>query len=110
MSDGIDNLGEVVEVITRRVAERLQQMGVLNKIVTTDQDQCVVSDQECVQCGHCVTERPEAIRNILNSGADRIGTKSGIDGNKLDSNLAGMIDHTLLKPDASRELLVKICE
>jgi deoxyribose-phosphate aldolase len=110
MADGIDNLDEVVEVITRRVAERLQQMGVLNKIVTTDQDQCVVSDQECIQCGHCVTERPEAIKNILNSGADRIGTKSGIDGNKLDSNLAGMIDHTLLKPDASREELIKICE
>jgi deoxyribose-phosphate aldolase len=110
MSDGIDNLDEVVEVITRRVAERLQQMGVLNKIVTTAQDQCVASEQECVQCGHCVTERPDTIKNILNSGADRIGTKSGINGNKLDSNLAGMIDHTLLKPDASREELIKICE
>jgi len=108
MSDGIDNLDEVVEVITRRVAERLQQMGVLDKIVTTDP--CVLSDQECVQCGHCVTERPDAIKNILNSGADRIGTKSGINGSKLDSNLAGMIDHTLLKPDASREELIKICE
>jgi deoxyribose-phosphate aldolase len=108
MSDGIDNLDEVIETITRRVAERLQQMGVLDKIVTTDQ--CVLSDQECVQCGHCVTERSEAIKNILNSGADRIGTKSGINGNKLDSNLAGKIDHTLLKPDASREELIKICE
>jgi len=108
MSDNIDNLDEVVEEITRRVAERLQQIGVLNKIVTIDQ--CVLSDQECVDCGQCVTERPEAVRNILNSGADRIGTKPGINGNKLDSNLAGMIDHTLLKPDASREQLIKICE
>ncbi len=108
MSDKIDNLDEVVEEITRRVAERLQQIGVLNKIVTIDQ--CVLSDQECVDCGQCVTERPEAVRNILNSGADRIGTKPGINGNKLDSNLAGMIDHTLLKPDASREQLIKICE
>ena len=108
MSDNIDNLDEVVEEITRRVAERLQQIGVLNNIVTIDQ--CVLSDQECVDCGQCVTERPEAVRNILNSGADRIGTKPGINGNKLDSNLAGMIDHTLLKPDASREQLIKICE
>ena len=110
MAEGIDNLDEVVEIITSRVAERLQQMGVLNKIVTTDQDQCVLSEEECIECGHCVTERPAAIKNILNSGADRIGTKSGINGNKLDSNLAGMIDHTLLKPDASREELIKICE
>ncbi len=108
MSDGIDNLDEVIEIITRRVAERLQQMGVLNKIVTIDP--CVLPDQQCIHCGHCITERPEAIKNILNSGADRIGTKSGINGSKLDSNLAGKIDHTLLKPDASREELIKICE
>jgi len=75
MAEGIDNLDEVVEIITSRVAERLQQMGVLNKIVTTDQDQCVLSEEECIECGHCVTERPAAIKNILNSGADRIGTK-----------------------------------
>jgi len=108
MSDTIDNLDKVVEEITRRVTERLQQIGILDKIVTIDQ--CVLSDQECVDCGQCVTERPAAIRNILNSGADRIGTKPGINGNKLDSNLAGMIDHTLLKPDASREQLIKVCE
>lgn len=108
MSKVIDNLDEVVELITQRVAERLQQMGVLDKIGIANQ--CVLSDQECVDCGHCVTQRPEAIKNILNSGADRIGTKPGINGNKVDSNLAKMIDHTLLKPDASREQLIKICE
>jgi len=108
MSNGIDNLDEVVELITRRVAEKLQQMGMLNKSDTIGS--CDVTDPDCSDCGYCVVKRPEAVRNILDSGADRIGTKTGIDGYKLDKNLAGMIDHTLLKPGASREELIKVCE
>jgi deoxyribose-phosphate aldolase len=108
MPQDIDNLDEVVEVITRKVAERLQQMGFLADKGTASY--CVVGEQDCVDCGHCVTLRPEAVRNILNSGADRIGTKVGINGSQMDRELAAIIDHTLLKPDASREQLIKVCD
>jgi deoxyribose-phosphate aldolase len=108
MSQDIDKLDEVVEVITRRVAERLQQMGFLAEKGTASS--CVIGDRDCIDCGHCVTKRPEAVRNILNSGADRIGAKVGINGSKMDRELASKIDHTLLKPDASREQLLKVCD
>lgn len=108
MPQDIDNLDEVVEVITRKVAERLQQMGFLADKKTASY--CVVGEQDCVDCGHCVTLRPEAVRNILNSGADRIGAKVGINGSQMDRELAAIIDHTLLKPDASREQLLKVCD
>ena len=104
----MENLDEVVETITRRVTEKLQQMGFLAGQSTTSS--CVIDGQECSDCGHCVTVRPEAVQNILNSGADRIGTKIGINGSKINRELAGIIDHTLLKPDASREQLIKVCE
>lgn len=107
----IDN---IVETITRRVAEKLQQMGALGTTgtppVTTTAAGCILSDGDCNNCGHCATKKPEAVENILKSGADRIGSRSGIDGHRVDSTLAGKIDHTLLKPDASREQLVKVCE
>lgn len=108
MPQDIDNLDEVVEVITRKVAERLQQMGFLADKGTASY--CVVGEQNCVDCGHCVTLRPEAVRNILNSGADRIGAKLGVNGSQMDRELAAIIDHTLLKPDASREQLIKVCD
>jgi deoxyribose-phosphate aldolase len=121
MSSGLDNrnMDEVVEVISRKVAERLQQMGVLGSggaaapsgggvIYATDV--CGTPSSTCGDCGHCVTRKPEATRNIIKSGADRIGARSGINGYKVDSGLAGKIDHTMLKPDASREQLVKLCE
>ncbi len=108
MPQDIDNLDEVVEVITRKVAERLQQMGFLADKGTASY--CVIGDRDCIDCGHCVTKRPEAVRNILNSGADRIGAKVGINGSQMDRELASIIDHTLLKPDASREQLIKVCD
>jgi deoxyribose-phosphate aldolase len=102
------NLDEVVEVITRKVAERLQQMGFLAGKETVSF--CVADDQGCIDCGYCAVKKPEAVRNILNSGADRIGARPGINGAKIDRELAATIDHTLLKPDATREQLIKLCE
>ena len=108
-------MDEMVEQITRKVAERLQQMGVLNQLPSSGQipvytETCQAPDSSCTDCGHCVAQNPEATQNILKSGADRIGTTSGVNGYKVDSKMAAMIDHTLLKPDASREQLVKVCE
>jgi deoxyribose-phosphate aldolase len=114
MPQDIQNLDEVVETITRRVVEKLQHMGFLagqSTIAAQDTTSaCVIDGQTCSDCGHCATKRPEAVRNILNSGADRIGAKMGINGTKIDRELAGIIDHTLLKPDASRDQLIKVCE
>ncbi len=107
-TNNIDNLDQMVEIITRKVAERLQSMGILG--VENIVRDCVTSQQECINCGHCATQNPEATLNIVQSGADRIGAKSGIDGSKIQRQMASMIDHTLLKPDASREELVKVCD
>jgi deoxyribose-phosphate aldolase len=107
-SPGIANMDEVVELITRRVVEKLQQKGIaVDKGVVAS---CISPGQDCTSCGHCAERKPEAVKNILQSGADRIGTKTGINGSKIDSKMASMIDHTILKPDATREQLIKVCE
>jgi deoxyribose-phosphate aldolase len=136
MATGLDNrkMDEIVDKITSRVTEKLKEMGVLENLVnsinttlastasTTSTastvpaappvytEVCGTPSSTCGDCGHCVTRKPEAIRNILNSGAVRIGSNTGVNGYKVDSKLAGMIDHTLLTPDASREQLVKLCD
>ncbi len=111
MSEQIENLDKVVELITRRVAGKLQEMGFMpNQGAAVEGCISETPGAECTNCGHCASEKPEAVQNLLNSGADRIGAKTGIAGNKVDRSLAAMIDHTLLKPDASREQLTKICE
>ncbi len=104
----IENLEEVVEKITKQVAERLKDMGIapdsVEQVVS-----CLISDEACTNCGLCVLKKPDAVSKIVDTGASRIGAQLGITSG-LDKGLASMIDHTILKPDASREELTKICE
>jgi len=104
---GLENLDEVVEIISRRVAEKLTQRGLLveRSPELPGNPPCA----ECSSCGHCVTLKPEAVKNILSSGAERIGATTGINGARIDAKMASMIDHTLLKPDATREQLMQMC-
>lgn len=99
-----EKLDEIVEVIAKRVSARLQEMGVMPKLAIAG---CTGGDA-CVNCGLCVEKKPEAVNNIVNFGATRIGANPGISAH-VDTKLAGMIDHTLLKPDATREELLKVC-
>jgi deoxyribose-phosphate aldolase len=50
------------------------------------------------------------IRRILKqSSADRISTGEGLEQGAFDANLARMIDHTLLKPEATRSEIEMLC-
>jgi deoxyribose-phosphate aldolase len=101
-----DKLDEVVAIITKRVAEKLQEMGAFPN---NSKGGCSLSKDSCINCGLCVVKKPDAVSNIVNIGAARIGGGMGI-SSQVDTKLAGMIDHTLLKPDATKEDLAKMCD
>jgi deoxyribose-phosphate aldolase len=105
---GLENLDEVVEIISRRVAEKLRQEGFLAEKPRDIQGGTHCA--ECTGCGYCAAQKPDAVKNILSSGAERIGAKTGINGARIDAKMASMIDHTLLKPDATREQLIQMCD
>lgn len=47
--------------------------------------------------------------NIVKNGADRISAGIGLEQGAFDHKLARMIDHTLLKPDATQKEIEKLC-
>jgi deoxyribose-phosphate aldolase len=49
----------------------------------------------------------ERVQPVVNAGADRIATTLGIA--PTDSRLGHMIDHTLLKPDATQDQIAQLC-
>lgn len=104
-----DKIDELVDVIARKVTARLKEMGAMPGNVTCDNLDCTQGAGECINCGLCVVKKPEAVNNLVKTGAARIGANPGIHS-KVDTKLAGMIDHTILSPDATREALTKICE
>jgi deoxyribose-phosphate aldolase len=67
------------------------------------------SHDDCSQCGcgHCVSERPEAASRLASAGAIRLATSIGI--GKIETAIAAMIDHTILKPNATAREIEQLC-
>ena len=70
-------------------------------------DKCPRGVQECEGCGLCVNLSSEAVMNIIRAGADRVGASIGI--KEPDPSIARLIDHTVLKPDATEDDIRKLC-
>jgi len=87
------NIEELVSQITDVI---LSRMG------TGSHAECAVYHDECfVKC-------PDRMHSLLESGVARFGV-SGLES-EAARQVARYIDHTLLKPDATRDEILKICE
>ena len=62
-------------------------------------------------CPGCVQRCPQTCsrntREIIAAGADRVSASERL--TRIDPEIARLIDHTVLKPDATRDDIVKIC-
>lgn len=70
----------------------------------------VADSASCSCCGadgQCATISTERIQRLMQAGAQRISSALGI--YPVPANLASMIDHTLLKPEATEEQVRKLC-
>lgn len=67
-----------------------------------------LSTGTCTNCQHCSVRNPTAVESIVRSGAERIGASLGV--GRPAAELAKLIDHTLLKPDATKEQIVRLCQ
>lgn len=66
---------------------------------------------QCLSCatpGACALRCPGVVGNLVDAGAARIGSVPGVQS--LGEQLARLIDHTLLKPDATRKDVEVLCE
>ncbi len=63
---------------------------------------------ECDGCGLCVENQVDTVKSLVNSGAARIGAAAG--AKVSNPEMARMIDHTLLKPEATEEQVRKLCD
>ena len=101
------DIDRLVDIITERVRARLGGSAGL-PLAPRDRGPCTDdSNEDCASCGSCVVRRPWSVRAIEAAGASRVGAPAGIGA--VGNDLAGLIDHTLLKPEATREDIVKIC-
>ncbi len=67
-----------------------------------------VDAEDRVRTGNPGQRSPETVRSFVAAGASRIGGTPG--SRNIPTDIAGTIDHTLLKPDATDDQIVKLCE
>jgi len=94
------DIDRIVEAVAQRV-----QLKLVDELRRTP---CTASAEECNGDGLCAARRPSDVVRIQQAGAIRVGASPGIGAIRAD--LSGMIDHTLLKPETSREDLRRLCE
>jgi deoxyribose-phosphate aldolase len=65
--------------------------------------------EDCTKSyGSCVTYCQNKVKEVIEAGANRID--KGLDAPLPGKELARYIDHTLLKPNATRDQIVKLCQ
>src|SRR6266853_6990532 len=93
----------VARIVTEEVLRYLGAAGAAPVAgVERDDEVCPDCDQNCVE--KCARKT----RAVVAAGADRISCGPAVI--QLDAGFAGLIDHTLLKPEASRDEIRKLCQ
>ena len=91
----------VVELVTRQVLLVLAEEE--RRAATPASDSCA---QEC-GAGYCIRHCGDKVELIVQAGAERIAAGPG--ATPSNPNLAAMIDHTLLKPEATPDQIAQLC-
>jgi deoxyribose-phosphate aldolase len=109
----MSDVDRLVEMITQRVKDRLQTQPAQVKLNVLPRDRGECNDdsapgEDCAECGTCVVRRPWSVRAMEGAGAMRVGAPLGV--GEVPADLGKLIDHTLLKPEATRDEVVKLCD
>ncbi len=108
-----ENFEKLVSEITREIINRLQSGQYSIQEISSDHQTliclCEGDDlSKCTSCGLCVEKRPEEVKRLIDAGADRISSRVGV--RNIEASLARIIDHTMLKPQATKKDLDRLCE
>ena len=94
-------IDRLVDVISQEVRQVLQERGGFSDVISPTLDSCI----DCH--GQCAQECPDRIQAAIQAGAQRFSANLGID--RVRPEVAHLIDHTLLKPDATVQQIAQLC-
>ncbi len=101
MVTDIKQVETLVEIITREVLLSIAEKEERGE--TTDGLTCVVEVANGVKVKTCF----DNAGHVISAGAERLTSTVGVIPQ--DTSLARMIDHTLLKPDATSDKIAQLC-
>jgi deoxyribose-phosphate aldolase len=95
-------IDRLVSAISQEILHIMQEQGKMEAV-----GEAAVFDS-CADClGQCAAKCPEKIMAAIQAGADRFTSTLGI--SNVNPEIAHLIDHTLLKPDATVQEITQLC-
>ena len=94
-------IDRLVEVISREILRVTQEQGAAGLSAGARFDSCL----DCL--GQCAQKCPDKIMAAIQAGAERFTANLGI--GQVNLEIAHMIDHTLLKPEATVQQITQLC-
>lgn len=101
-------LDSLVAQIGEEILARLNPPGSPGAAVPRKPEGLNLPDQVCPGCvQRCPQTCARNTKEIIAAGADRVSASERL--TKIDPAIAALIDHTILKPEATRADIVKVC-
>ncbi len=98
----------LIERVTREVMSSLNN-GSVPAAPPADNELCqVLQGLSCAECGQCVTNCPTLVDGLISNGACRISSQLGV--GEVEAKVGRLIDHTLLKPEATEDQIRQLCQ
>ena len=107
-----DKEGSLIELTHEdisRIADRISQMTILPVSNNLANEACNCDSEMVCTCGICVEKNPDTFRKFMKFGVERLGIEDGTGGECIPEDIARCIDHTILKPDATEDDIIKLC-
>lgn len=98
-----------LDILVAQIGEEiLARAGAAAAPASKQREGLNLPDQVCPGCvQRCVQTCARNTKEIIAAGADRVSASERL--TKIDPSIAAMIDHTILKPEATRTDILKIC-
>ena len=94
-------IDQLVDIISREVLRVMQGRAETKLAAASEVDSCL----NCL--GQCAQACPDKIMAAIKAGAERFTANLGISG--VSTEVAHLIDHTLLKPEATPQQITQLC-
>lgn len=101
MTPDMKTVEQLVEIITREVLLAMAEQEARQQ--NPDGNFCIMEEAEGLRVKTCF----DNAGRVISAGAERLTSTVGVIPE--DKSLAGLIDHTLLKPDATADKVAQLC-
>lgn len=105
---GESELSEISTTDIEKIAQKISVMFSRDKNFISATTPANCDNETCIDCGQCADRAPDTVRKFIDLGLSRLSNAPG--GIGTPKEFSKYIDHTLLKPEATKENIKKLCQ